>query len=86
MLLKCSQILVKKDGGSLNVADANPEIQTVSDALARPDLFPHPEGDGGGLYTCPSGWNCQLSTGNLFRAFGGEEAGFDLSIQVLVEL
>ena len=58
------------------IADANPEIQTVSDALARPDLFPHPEGDGGGLYTCPSGWNCQLSTGNLFRAFGGEEAGF----------
>ena len=58
------------------IADANPEIQTVSDALARPDLFPHPEGDGGGLYTCPSGWNCQLSTGNLFKAFGGEEAGF----------
>ena len=58
------------------LADANPEIQTVSDALARPDLFPHPEGDGGGLYTCPSGWNCQLRTGNLFKAFGGEEAGF----------
>ena len=58
------------------IADANPEIQTVSDALARPDLFPHPEGDGGGLYSCPSGWNCQLSTGNLFKAFGGEEAGF----------
>jgi glycine betaine/proline transport system substrate-binding protein len=58
------------------IADANPDIQTVSDALARPDLFPHPEGGGGGLYTCPSGWNCQLSTNNLFRAFGGEEAGF----------
>ena len=58
------------------VADANPEIQTVEDALARPDLFPHPEGGSGALYTCPSGWNCQLSTGNLFKAFGGEEAGF----------
>jgi glycine betaine/proline transport system substrate-binding protein len=58
------------------IADANPDIQTVSDALARPDLFPHPEGGGGGLYTCPSGWNCQLSTNNLFKAFGGEEAGF----------
>ena len=58
------------------VADANPDIQTVEDALNRPDLFPHPEGDGAALYTCPSGWNCQLSTGNLFRAFGGESKGF----------
>ena len=44
--------------------------------MARPDLFPHPEGGSGALYTCPSGWNCQLSTGNLFKAFGGEAAGF----------
>jgi glycine betaine/proline transport system substrate-binding protein len=58
------------------IADANPSIQTVEDALNRPDLFPHPEGDGAAIYTCPSGWNCQLSTNNLFRAFGGESKGF----------
>jgi glycine betaine/proline transport system substrate-binding protein len=58
------------------IADANPDIQTVEDAMNRPELFPHPEGDGAALYTCPSGWNCQLSTNNLFRAFGGESKGF----------
>jgi glycine betaine/proline transport system substrate-binding protein len=58
------------------IADANPDIQTVDDALNRPDLFPHPEGDGAAIYTCPSGWNCQLSTNNLFRAYGGEAKGF----------
>ncbi|MDB9986290.1 ABC transporter substrate-binding protein [Pelagibacterales bacterium] len=60
------------------IADANPDIQTVEDALNRPDLFPHPEGDGAALYTCPSGWNCQLSTNNLFKAFGAEAKGFRL--------
>ena len=58
------------------IADANPDIQTVEDALNRADLFPHPEGDGAAIYTCPSGWNCQLSTNNLFRAYGGEAKGF----------
>jgi glycine betaine/proline transport system substrate-binding protein len=60
------------------IADANPDIQTVEDALNRADLFPHPEGDGAALYSCPSGWNCQLSTNNLFKAFGAEAKGFRL--------
>ena len=60
------------------LADANPDIQTVEDALARPDLFPHPEGGDGALHTCPSGWNCQISTGNLFKAFDAESKGFRL--------
>lgn len=58
------------------IADANPDIQTVEDALNRPDLFPHPNGYGAALYTCPSGWNCQLSTNNLFRAYNGRAKGF----------
>ena len=28
--------------------------------------------------TCPAGWNCQLSTNNLFRAFKMEEKGWKL--------
>lgn len=61
------------------VADANPDIKTIDDALARPDLFPSPEDDSrGAVYNCPSGWNCQITTGNLFRAYGAEEKGFDL--------
>lgn len=61
------------------VKDANPDIVTVEDALARPDLFKHPElPDRGGLYGCPAGWNCQIVTENLFRAFDAEGKGFDL--------
>jgi glycine betaine/proline transport system substrate-binding protein len=61
------------------IADAHPEIKTVADALARPDLFPAPEdASKGAVYNCPAGWGCQISTGNLFRAFKGEEKGFVL--------
>lgn len=61
------------------LADANPDIKTPADALARPDLFPAPEDDSlGAVHNCPSGWNCQISTGNLFAAYGAEEKGFEL--------
>jgi len=61
------------------IADANPEIKTPTDALARPDLFPAPEDDSlGAVHNCPSGWNCQISTGNLFVAYGAADKGFEL--------
>jgi len=60
------------------LADKHPDIKTVDDALAHPELFPHPEGGNGGFYTCPSGWNCQISTGNLFKAYDAESKGFKL--------
>ena len=61
------------------IADEHPEIKTVSDALARPDLFPAPEDPSvGGVYNCPSGWACQLITANLYKAHGAEEKGFEL--------
>jgi glycine betaine/proline transport system substrate-binding protein len=61
------------------LAEANPDIKTPADALARPDLFPAPEDDSmGAVHNCPSGWNCQISTGNLFTAYDGEGAGFQL--------
>jgi glycine betaine/proline transport system substrate-binding protein len=61
------------------IADANPDIKTIEDALARPDLFPAPEDASmGAVVNCPSGWNCQILTENLFKAFGAEEKGFVL--------
>ena len=61
------------------LADANPEIKTIEDALARPDLFPAPEDSSkGAVVNCPSGWNCQILTENLFKAFDAEEKGFVL--------
>ena len=42
---------------SAAAAKAHPELKTIDDIIARPDLFPHPEDPSkGGLHTCPSGW------------------------------
>lgn len=60
------------------VAEANPDIRTVADALARPDLFPAPDGTGGAIYNCPEGWSCEVTTRNLYRAYDAEEKGFEL--------
>lgn len=64
---------------SAAAAKAHPELKTIDDVIKRPDLFPHPEDPSkGGLHTCPAGWGCQLSTGNLFRAFDMEAKGWKL--------
>ncbi len=61
------------------VVDANPDIKTIEDALKRPELFKDPENpDKGGVYNCPEGWNCRVSTTNLFKAYGAEGKGFNL--------
>ena len=61
------------------IADANPDIKTVEDALKRTDLFPAPEDPSKGAVTnCPVGWNCQVSTANLYRALGAKDKGFEL--------
>jgi glycine betaine/proline transport system substrate-binding protein len=64
---------------SAAAAKAHPELKTIDDIIARPDLFPHPEDPSmGGLHTCPSGWGCQLANANLFRAFEMEKKGWVL--------
>lgn len=61
------------------IAEANPDIKTIDDALMHPELFPAPEDPSrGGVHNCPSGWNCQISTGNFFKAHGAADKGFDL--------
>jgi glycine betaine/proline transport system substrate-binding protein len=61
------------------ILDANPQIRTVDDALARPDLFPAPAQPGrGAVHGCPHDWSCQATTANLFRAFGAGDKGFEL--------
>lgn len=61
------------------LADAHSDIKTVEDALKRPELFPAPQAPSrAAIYTCPSGWSCQVSTANLYRAVGASDKGFDL--------
>ena len=62
-----------------SMVEANPELATIEGVLANPQLFPHREGkDMGAFYGCPAGWNCQITSTNLFNAFGFGEAGFEI--------
>ncbi|WP_191601225.1 ABC transporter substrate-binding protein [Marinomonas algicola] len=56
-----------------------PELATIEGVRKHPELFEHPEDDElGALYGCPAGWNCQISTVNLFQALKMEDAGFEV--------
>lgn len=66
------------------LADAHPEIRTLSDALARPELFRSGEASGpeagqGVMHNCPLGWGCQIMVENLFQANRAAEKGFRLA-------
>jgi glycine betaine/proline transport system substrate-binding protein len=74
-----------KDGGIEGwwipkyLADANPSIKTIDDALQHPELFPSDEQEGKGVvHNCPSGWTCQLTTENAFKAWHAADKGFVL--------
>ena len=61
------------------IADANPDILSVQDALKHPELFPdtyHPSL--AAIYNCPEAWACEISTSNLFKALGADKLGFAL--------
>ena len=59
------------------LADAHPDIKTIDDALKHPELFPSAENKRkGAVHNCPSGWNCQLTTGNAFKAWDAADKGF----------
>ncbi|MCW9045375.1 MAG: ABC transporter substrate-binding protein [Alphaproteobacteria bacterium] len=61
--------MVKKD----------PTLATLKGIIANAKMFKHPEDPSrSGFMTCPSGWGCQITNGNLFKALKLEEAGFDL--------
>ena len=61
------------------VADANPEIKTIDDMLKHPELFPDPEDSSkGAVFNGPQGWGGTVVTGQLYKAFGAEAAGFTL--------
>lgn len=61
------------------VADANPDLKTIPDLFKHPELFPSPEDKAkGAVFNGPQGWGGTVVTAQLFKAFGGEKAGFTL--------
>lgn len=60
-------------------AEAHPDIRSIQDVLAHPELFPDPEDSSrGALYNGPQGWGGTVVTTQLFNAYGFEDAGFNL--------
>lgn len=61
------------------VADANPGIKTIPDALKHPELFPAPEDSSkGAVFNGPQGWGATVVTGQYFKAYDAVKAGFVL--------
>jgi len=61
------------------LADANPEIKTIDDVLAHPELFPDPEdASKGAIFNGPQGWGGTVITTQLFKAYDGAGHGFNL--------
>jgi len=63
------EYMVKKD----------PSLATIAGIMANAKLFKHPEDDTkSGFVTCPAGWNCEVSSGHLFKALKLADAGFEI--------
>lgn len=61
------------------VADAHPEIKSVADAVAHPELFPAPEdASKGGVIQGPQGWGDTVVTAQLYKALDLDNHGFAL--------
>ena len=60
-------------------ADAHPDIKTIPDLLAHPELFPDPEDKSkGAIYNGPEGWGGTIVTTQMFKAFGAADKGWNL--------
>lgn len=61
------------------IQDEHPEIKTIADVLAHPELFPAPEDPTkGAIHNGPEGWGGTVVTAQLARAFDIEGKGFTL--------
>ena len=56
-----------------------PELATIEGVKKHPELFKNPEDPDVAMFMgCPAGWNCQISSKNLFDALHLADAGFEL--------
>ncbi|WHO74631.1 glycine betaine ABC transporter substrate-binding protein [Rhizobium sp. BT03] len=61
------------------LADAHPDIKTVEDALAHPELFPDQEDPSkGAIFNGAEGWGATVVTTQLFKAYKAADKGFTL--------
>jgi len=61
------------------MVEKDPSLATLAGIKANAKLFKHPEDPSKSAFMgCPAGWNCQISTKNLFDAMNLKAEGFEL--------
>ncbi|WP_026970587.1 glycine betaine ABC transporter substrate-binding protein [Aliagarivorans marinus] len=60
------------------LVEKHPELATIDGVIKHAKLFRPDEDASPTFHNCPSGWNCQVSGANLFKALQLEQAGFEL--------
>ena len=61
------------------MVDKDPSLATIEGVIKSAAMFKHPEDpEKSAFYGCPAGWNCQISSGNIFAALKLKDEGFDL--------
>ncbi len=61
------------------MVDKDPSLATIKGVIANAKLFKNPEDPSrSAIMGCPSGWGCQISTTNLYKALELKKKGFDL--------
>ena len=61
------------------LVDKDPSLATIQGVIKNAKMFKHPEDPDRSMFMgCPAGWNCQITSGNLFRALKLADHGFDL--------
>ena len=61
------------------MVEKDPSLATIEGVIKNAKLFEHPEDpELSGFYGCPAGWNCQISSRNLFNALKLGDAKFEV--------
>ena len=61
------------------MVEKHPFLATIDGIKKNAKMFPHPEDpDKSAFVGCPAGWNCQITSGHLFKALKLADYGFEL--------
>lgn len=61
------------------MVEKDKSLTTIAGIKKNAKLFEHPEDPSKSAFVgCPAGWNCQITSGHLFKALKLKDAGFEL--------
>lgn len=61
------------------LVEKDPSLATIAGVIKNAKMFKHPEDpDKSAFMSCPAGWGCQITNGNMFKALKLADAGFEV--------